>query len=143
MKRVVKPVVAALVVAVAAGPVAEAGSVRKARPRVFRESYSPNPYDQMTVNYLDPGVSITSVAVPLRADDETVTVKLTDDSGDTVRGAVYQRDATYAPFCGRTDEPVAVDPSRELVIEVFAGPCEGAMSVPTEGTVEVKIFSSR
>lgn len=143
MNRVVKPVVAALAFAVAAGPVAEAGSVGKARPRVVRESYSPNPYDQIVVNYLDPGVSVTSVPIPLRTGETLVSVKLTDDSGDPVRGTVYQRDATYAKFCGKTDEPVPVDPSRELLIEVFAGPCEGAMSLPTQGVVEVKIFSSR
>lgn len=143
MKRSVKPVIAALVVAVAAGPVAEAGSVRKSHRRVFRESYAPNPYNGITVATLDGAVSVTSVDVPLYTGETRVSVKLTDDSGDAVRGTVYQRDGVAADFCGETDAPVAVDPGRELTIEIFVGPCDGELTVPTEGTAEVKIFSSR
>ena len=141
MNRTIKPALTVLAIALVAAPVAEAGAVRKSRPRVVRESYAPNPYEGISISFGNPGASITSVPVPLRADEHLVSVKLRDESGSLVAGTVYQRDSVAVRFCGETDEPVAVDPSKDLDIEVTVAPCYGDVSIPTEGTVEVKIYS--
>lgn len=142
MARASKVTGSLIVVLLAGGAVAEAATPRKGTARVVRETYAPNPYETIVVDYADPGLSVTTVDFTPRSGEDRVMVTLSDDSGDPVRGTVYQRGVTNERFCGQTDEPVAVSPSAELTIEVFAGPCGGSTSVPTEGTVEVKFLRS-
>jgi hypothetical protein len=125
------------------------GGVKAARPagRVVTESYAPNPYHKISIDYGDPGVSIASVELAARPRERSVSVTLVDDSGFPVRGGIMQgvpgSTTRLASFCGETAAPVGIDPSMPVIIDVFSGHCSGKVAAATEGTATVTFFATR
>ena len=128
-----------------------AAGVQAASPRgrVVTETYAPNPYHKISLDYGgDPGVSIATVELEARAGEGVVSVSLTDDSGYPVKGAVSQVDALgrsrrIAAFCGETPAPVPIDAAKPVIVNAYSGTCSGELGAATEGTVTATFFGKR
>ena len=76
-----------------------------------------------------------------RPPEKTVSLVVEDGTGFPVRGQIYQQDdgssrlQWVATFCGKTDEPVAIDSRKPVLVHVFSGLCGDSLGVATTGTV--------
>lgn len=145
MKRLMVLMVAGAVVA---GGAAEAVGAKdpasfaggKSRARVVTEAYTPAEIGTWIITPTDPGVSVASAEILAQPHEKTVSIVVKDDAGSPVRGGIYQRDNSarqrwVATFCGKTDGPVTIDPSKPVVVQVFSGLCGDSVGVATKGTV--------
>jgi hypothetical protein len=129
-------VAVSVIALLAGGPGAGTSLARKSPSRTVRKAYAPNPEHEITVNYLSPGLSVTTVEFEPEPGHERIEVKLVDDNGGLVRGSIRQGN-TFEEFCGETDGAVAVSAEAPFQVNVYSGPCGDEMSLPTEGMVEV------
>ncbi|HEX2295669.1 MAG TPA: hypothetical protein VHN37_10215 [Actinomycetota bacterium] len=75
----------------------------------------------------------------LPAGRKYVSVEIEDASG-TVGAKVLQEEERSRLFCGRTDEPLRINPKLPFRVLLFDGRCGDAPSVVTEGAVTVEFL---
>ncbi len=114
---------------------AGAAGAAKPRQRVVSERYTLNPYNQITINYGEPGVSAATVEFFPYKGEGAVAIVLVDDAGFPVRGEIYQDGDTVASFCGETPAPVRITQNESIVVAVFSGTCGSSVTPATRGTI--------
>jgi hypothetical protein len=78
----------------------------------------------------------------LPAGRKYVSVEVEDGSG-TVGAKVLQEDQRSRLFCGRTDEPLEINPKLPFRVLLFDGRCGDSASAVTEGAVTVEFLRRR
>ncbi|MGH2808405.1 MAG: hypothetical protein ACRDKT_14145 [Actinomycetota bacterium] len=151
MRRTVIGVVIATLLL--AGLVVPAHAGKKAKPRKSELPYSEPAYGTAGVGVCFQGASCAFFGDPLGS-EKFVGASIEDDLGYPVFGSVIQdtnEDGNYLAaddltvnFCGKTSEPVEVEPNKSVSVWVWQGPgaapaCAGAAS---SGTITA-IFSSK
>lgn len=127
------------------GPgVATTGTVEatfERRPLALTESKAYSAPANDTVGWDDdPEVIVRSEDVYfLPAGRKYVSVQIEDGAG-TVGGKILQEEQRSALFCGKTDEPLQINPKLPFRVLLFDGRCGGGPSVVTEGTVTVEFL---
>lgn len=140
-----KLLISAVVVGLVAGSLAApAVAKKKKKPkrveRVAEAAYS----GSANIVYL-PGASFGGGAFAIGGDEQYLSFKITDASGTTVSANVGQdpdgdnQVATVGEFCGKTEEPIKVEPGLDVTVFVEQGTCGGGPSIVTEGTIKATI----
>ena len=118
---------------------ATAAKKKKPKPRVVMADYAPDPTGSLIrVDVGTPGTSFAQVPFAPTATERKVSVAITDDSGQLVRGRVRQADSDMSGyFCGKTSAPVRIAAGAEILVEVFSGTCSSGTGVAaaTQGTI--------
>lgn len=94
-------------------------------------------FGTLTVGYdPDPPVLVRMADVHFVAPGRRyVEFSVTDSSGTPVAAKIEQSETRSPVFCGETDAPLQVDPHQPFTLLLFSGPCGGAGSVVTDGSV--------
>ena len=147
-KSMVVIVVLGLLAAFMVAPEASAAK-KKAKPRVFEGTYTCpcgiNVAGQGPAWRLGSGEG--GFQVPVLSNEKSISVELTDDSGTPVYfeitqdvdgdGTLYEHAAGSG--CGKTEEPVALEPGAPVVVFVQSGTCGTGAGLATGGTFKTII----
>ena len=136
MKR---SVIVLLVLGLLAGGVAGEAGAKKKKARVAEDTYVAPAYLQWNPTG---DANIGGVSFPTSADENFISIEITDTLGTPVSAAAGQDpegDGTVAttPFCGSTAEPLPIEGGLPVTVFVFVGPCTDPPSpgFATQGTV--------
>lgn len=129
-----------LVLGIVVGSLTTASAAKKKpKPRVVMADYGPDPTGSLIrVDVGTPGTSFAQVPFAPTATERKVSVSITDDSGQLVRGRVRQADSDMSGyFCGKTSAPVRIAAGGEILVEVYSGTCSSGTGVgaATQGTI--------
>ena len=141
MKKIVLGMTAALVTASLLGGSASADSRSTRRAS---DEYGPPPAvraGEFWVGVFGDGIDGWSPFDVKRGEDH-VSLRVVDESGRKVAGAIYQGGRRLAEFCGSAED-VRLRKGRNIEVLVWTGHCaDGTPSTPMGGTIKA-VFSDR
>jgi len=141
-----KVLVTAVVVGLIAGSLGAPAMAKKKKKKPVRvERVAEATYSGSANVVYFPAATFGGAAFALGGDEQYVSFEITDASGTTISANVGQdpdgdnQVATVGEFCGKTEEPIKVEPGLEVTIFVEQGTCGGGPSIVTEGTIKATI----
>ena len=144
MKRAIAVALALGMLGGALAAPAEAGKKKKKVSRSAEATYT----GAFNVLYLNAGgQNFGGVALPTGSGEKFVSIEIKDASG-LPSGATVGQDLngddqadTSTPVCGKSAEPIEIEPGYDVTVFLKQGPCDGGPAIVTEGTV-VATFSN-